>query len=490
MVGETRKSLICLVGMGAFCAMFRAPFFGTLTMGVPSGLSGLRVTYDTAIIILGCLLALVSLWRSKGRAIGFQDASAHIPLVCVGSLAVVGVLAMSISRMLGIGYDAYYIVGILVFSVGFSALAIAWFYVLVRLPRDKIASLVMGAFVISHVFGIIDLLPREWALALSVLYPLLALWTATVLRKMLPVHPDAEQKLHLQSAYLRNVQVFTIMLVFAELVCGSFLRARWAHGGVNYMPHPYVVYSYLNSICVGIVFWLVSRRSKATAECTLVIGGIALVGFMVATLLFIAAPTFPIAPFITGLHSALLVYSMALISLWGLDGGHRASACAAFFLVVFGLVSGVTTSIVPAVLSFYQVTPAEILFPMGVAAGLVISLGMCAALFVMVIFHRELFLNKLERGTDGDVKEAEHALTSEERHERAMHAVADRYALTEREEQTASLLARGYTAKHVADEMGVAVSTVKGYSKTIYTKMGIHRKDELNEIVKAAKDRV
>ena len=71
-----------------------------------------------------------------------------------------------------------------------------------------------------------------------------------------------------------------------------------------------------------------------------------------------------------------------------------------------------------------------------------------------------------------------------------MDVIAERYGLTERERETASLMARGYTAKHVAEELTVAVSTVKGYSKSIYRKMGIHRKDELIEIVKETKNQV
>ena len=65
-----------------------------------------------------------------------------------------------------------------------------------------------------------------------------------------------------------------------------------------------------------------------------------------------------------------------------------------------------------------------------------------------------------------------------------MLALAERYNLTERERQTASLVAKGYTAKRVAEALTVATSTVQGYNKSIYRKMGIHRKDELIEAVR------
>ncbi len=68
-----------------------------------------------------------------------------------------------------------------------------------------------------------------------------------------------------------------------------------------------------------------------------------------------------------------------------------------------------------------------------------------------------------------------------------MDMLAERYDLTEREQETASLMARGYTVKRVAEELVVAESTVKGYGKSIYRKMGIHRKDELIAMVNEAK---
>ena len=198
--------------------------------------------------------------------------------------------------------------------------------------------------------------------------------------------------------------------------------------------------------------------------------------------------------FVTALYSALLVYSMALISLWGIDGKHSFISCAAVFLVMFGGTAGITSSIIPAILAYLQLTPADFLAPVGAAAGLVISLGMCVVLFVMIVVNRRLFMNKLdqnESALDDDVTvQPKYELSSDERHEYAMDMIAVRYDLTERERETASLMARGYTAKHVAEELTVAVSTVKGYRKSIYRKMGIHRKDELIEIVKETKSQV
>ena len=68
-----------------------------------------------------------------------------------------------------------------------------------------------------------------------------------------------------------------------------------------------------------------------------------------------------------------------------------------------------------------------------------------------------------------------------------MERIAAQYGLTERERETASYIAKGYTTRRVAEELVVATSTVQSHSKSIYRKMGIHRKDELIQIVNEEK---
>ena len=160
-------------------------------------------------------------------------------------------------------------------------------------------------------------------------------------------------------------------------------------------------------------------------------------------------------------------------------------------------------------------------------AGLIVALGVGVALFAMVFIQREMFLEAVQLARSGRQQPLDEAVAAqppasapaaqdanaqlpdraqqpphpqppdapapasatsaptnaEDAHRRVASALADAYGLTEREQQTAALVAKGYTAKRVAEELGVAPSTVQGYSKSIYRKMGIHRKDELIEAV-------
>lgn len=139
--------------------------------------------YDAALILIGCILALVSLQRTKALREGERLEDKLVPYAIGGILAVVGVVANSAGRSLGVSADVFYVVSIIILCVGFAALTVGWLRVLVWLPRDKIASIAMSSFVISLVFGILDVLPREWASMMSALYPLLALIMLCLLQR-------------------------------------------------------------------------------------------------------------------------------------------------------------------------------------------------------------------------------------------------------------------------------------------------------------------
>ena len=57
------------------------------------------------------------------------------------------------------------------------------------------------------------------------------------------------------------------------------------------------------------------------------------------------------------------------------------------------------------------------------------------------------------------------------------------YGLTDRERDVLELLARGYTQKSIADELGLALNSVRTYAKTLYLKLGVHSRQEVIELM-------
>lgn len=78
------------------------------------------------------------------------------------------------------------------------------------------------------------------------------------------------------------------------------------------------------------------------------------------------------------------------------------------------------------------------------------------------------------------------SISSENEYARAVTLVAERYGLTPREEEVASYAVRGYTFSQIADTLFISADTVRSHSKSLYRKLGIHKKQELIQIVEHA----
>lgn len=77
------------------------------------------------------------------------------------------------------------------------------------------------------------------------------------------------------------------------------------------------------------------------------------------------------------------------------------------------------------------------------------------------------------RGVPGPVPTVEDALSF----------VSSRFDLTPREAEVASLLVKGYTLPHAAEALCLSIDTVRTHSKSLYRKLGIHKKRELIALV-------
>ena len=59
----------------------------------------------------------------------------------------------------------------------------------------------------------------------------------------------------------------------------------------------------------------------------------------------------------------------------------------------------------------------------------------------------------------------------------------EKYELTSRESDVLRYLAMGYSADAVSEKLGISWNTVRTHSRNIYTKMGVHSRQELIDAV-------
>ena len=74
-----------------------------------------------------------------------------------------------------------------------------------------------------------------------------------------------------------------------------------------------------------------------------------------------------------------------------------------------------------------------------------------------------------------------------ESYEDRARELGERYRLTQREQAILLPLARGRSAAYIADELGLATSTVRSYMKSLYAKLGIHSKQDLIDLFPASR---
>ena len=65
----------------------------------------------------------------------------------------------------------------------------------------------------------------------------------------------------------------------------------------------------------------------------------------------------------------------------------------------------------------------------------------------------------------------------------SLHDLSERYKLTTRETEVLSLLCQGYSLPAISKLLGISPHTVDAHTRHIYEKTGVHRRDELVDLV-------
>ena len=84
---------------------------------------------------------------------------------------------------------------------------------------------------------------------------------------------------------------------------------------------------------------------------------------------------------------------------------------------------------------------------------------------------------------DGRGRDELYGAVYRDRLSKQMAMVREHFALSARETEVAELIARGNSVARIAEMLVVSENTVRTHSKRIYTKLGIHKRQELIELV-------
>lgn len=269
------REVAVFAGFACYCAMLRAPFFGSLATDALPDPEEMRIFFDIVSMVIGILFITAP---GIDRRIA-ESALSPAVLRPLSLLASLGIVLICAGRQLGIDGAPFYNAGASVLGVGFSALTACWFSQLSHLPRHQTIPYLLGAFVASHLLGVLDLLPREASAFLSAFYPVASLAALAIADRSAVEGPDASQNPPSDPSrgrYFKWLRILALAVVFMEVLCGAFLRSAYSRGGINYIPGINAAFTYVISLAIGIALLLISRRAKNAAECTLAVGAPAL----------------------------------------------------------------------------------------------------------------------------------------------------------------------------------------------------------------------
>ena len=120
----------------------------------------------------------------------------------------------------------------------------------------------------------------------------------------------------------------------------------------------------------------------------------------------------------------------------------------------------------------------DYVFTLLICTGFVMVLCLIG-LFVMVVWVA-LKVSRQQKSIEG---ERQNTANDADLRERVFRQMATDYALTERELDVLRTISLGYSAQKIANTLSISVGTVNTYSASLYTKLGVHKKQEVIDFV-------
>lgn len=478
--------LCAAFGMAPLLALFRRDGAAILFESASGSPYGSRLGY---FLFLGLACIGACVWLSLGK----RHPSARI--YCKDPRLVVGVSAAATliagAFVLFGGVDGTGVVGTAAVCIGFALWAVVivpvWGGALAAHKRTPIMCAVVLALLASLLPSTVGAFVNGALKPLVALGPLAAGVLLVLGFRDIVTGPaasgtaaeSAEPERPAQDARPRGGDTVTVELrrfplFFSALVLlGGVIRGFLNNGAFinSHDPANNLTTHVVSAVLVTCVF-CIAARCERTSVAVRRAGGL-LFMFLLGSLLLIAFLSVELAPMLPLGRSLVIAGNTCLTALfWALlvfvqqEAPHRDAARFELYVVAEALASFCSYLFTPAFAQYLGISLENQVFGCSLATAFVLAVAAFA------------FLGNGETGLD-DRQAAEAARSPLE----TCQELAPRYGLTEREVQICALLAQGHTLDAVADRLGLSANTVRSYSKDLYRKLGVHKKQEVVELV-------
>lgn len=132
---------------------------------------------------------------------------------------------------------------------------------------------------------------------------------------------------------------------------------------------------------------------------------------------------------------------------------------------------------VPALMSAMGETAEDRVYGVIALCVFLLMIGMLVSLGVLLAARGKAKSTAASAANQGSEAREQAILLSSE--------MSRRYGLTEREAETASLLAQGYSYKRISERLFISVSTVQSHTRSAYRKCGVNSREELMDLAES-----
>jgi DNA-binding CsgD family transcriptional regulator len=204
-------------------------------------------------------------------------------------------------------------------------------------------------------------------------------------------------------------------------------------------------------------------------------------------------------------HPVLVVMAIAMVYIPFFEHGLGSveGSCAALVWMAWAMMSSVQLSDVKERLGLSELRLCLIdktVLSLSIAAGVIafaplmsmqalaslqyplLETALLAALLITVLYVSVTVAGLVEARREDEVKERV-TQARKARLDSLYGQIAQEYGLTAREREVMEMLAEGYTRTHIRKELNVSDGTAKAHIAHIYSKIGIHHKDDLLKLI-------
>lgn len=472
---QKRQVVWCFFSLLFLMPYLQHNFFHTTLFGV-FGTSSFAVFTLFSTVLALCLACCIAFQKQVGQWLAMRSSIVALSAVALGGTAAIFVAPTLFDADVALIWG---LLGAVCYAVGLSGVAVRTFMVLGELScqtdlKTVVTTILIAALVSLTAFA--KLVPTQ-------LYTFIAICgvglSGAAQIGFGALEPPAKArdatKPALSDAYNRSWQFFYVIFFAIVLLHGLLYVADPTIESRGDAPLSLTI-TFVLLLALSLILAGASSKPNQYLQIICLFGNVLFVflflGLIAVSFLSVTHGDFSFAAIVVlalaRVFDGLLLVALAVNSFSGNSGPVRSFSL--YLLILYWLPTAFSYVLLPVLTTNFAFDTSAIL---GSA-----SLAIAAVLVLAIVVIFSFFMVKA-----GPRESKEDGNTNAENRRTACAFLARQFGLTQREEEVLYYVSLGYSSKIAGEKLFVAPGTVQSHTRRIYTKLGVHSKQQLISLV-------